>query len=152
GMLLADLGADVVQVDRADSSGEAALWNRGRRSVALDLKSADDRELVLKLVERADALIEGFRPGVAERLGVGPDTCLARNPKLGYGRVSGWGQDGPLAQAAGHHLNSLALSGSLAAIGRAGDLPVPPLNLLGDFAGGGMLLGLGICAAMLHAA
>jgi alpha-methylacyl-CoA racemase len=152
GMLLADLGADVVQVDRVDAEGEPVLWNRGRRSVALDLKSADGRELLLKLIERADALIEGFRPGVAERLGVGPDACHARNPKLVYGRVTGWGQDGPLAQAAGHDLNYLALSGALAAIGRAGKIPVPPLNLLGDFAGGGMLLGLGICAAMLHAA
>ena len=125
GMLLADLGADVVQIDRVDDLAQAApLWNRGRRSVAVDLKSEVGRNLLLDLIERADALIEGLRPGVAERLGVGPQDCLERNPRLVYGRVTGWGQDGPLAQAAGHDLNFVALSGALAALGRAA-LPPP---------------------------
>jgi alpha-methylacyl-CoA racemase len=156
GMVLSDMGADVVQVERsADSAARRAsrpaLWNRGRRSVALDLKSADGRAILLRMADRADAIIEGFRPGVAERLGIGPAVCLARNPRLVYGRVTGWGQDGPLAHKAGHDLNFLAVSGVLAAIGRADELPVPPLNLVGDFGGGGMLLALGMCAALLHA-
>ncbi len=154
GMLLADMGADVVRVDPLDSSdSEAAppLWTRGRRSMALDLKSDAGRETLLRLVDRADALIEGFRPGVTERLGLGPDICLERNPRFVYARVTGWGQDGPLAQVPGHDLNFLAVSGALAAIGRAGEVPTPPLNLLGDFGGGGMLLAVGVCAALLHA-
>jgi alpha-methylacyl-CoA racemase len=154
GMVLADMGADVIQIERADAdrSTSPPLWNRGRRSVALDLKSGADRELLLKLIDRADALIEGFRPGVVERLGVGPEVCLPRNRRLVYGRITGWGQDGPLAQAAGHDLNYLALSGVLGALGRTGELPAPPLNLVGDFGGGGMLLAMGVCAALLHAA
>jgi alpha-methylacyl-CoA racemase len=153
-MLLADMGADVVTIDRAGGARDPDLppfWNRGRRSVGLDLKSERGRDLLVQMVERADALIEGFRPGVTERLGIGPDVCLARNPRLVYGRVTGWGQDGPLAQAAGHDLNFIAVTGALAAIGRSGELPVPPLNLLGDFGGGGMLLAVGVCAAMLDA-
>jgi alpha-methylacyl-CoA racemase len=154
GMVLSDMGADVVQIDRGDDDVSAAppLWNRGRRSVALDLKSEPERAVLLQLVDRADALIEGFRPGVAERLGVGPEVCLARNPRLVYGRITGWGQDGPLAQSAGHDLNYLALSGVLGALGRRDELPAPPLNLVGDFGGGGMLLAMGVCAALLHSA
>jgi alpha-methylacyl-CoA racemase len=149
-MVLSDMGADVVQVERdLGKGGTPALWNRGRRSVRLDLKSADDRDILLRMVDSADALIEGYRPGVAERLGIGPDECLARNPRLVYGRVTGWGQDGPLAAAAGHDLNFLALSGVLAGIGREGELPTPPMNVVGDFGGGGMLLALGITAALV---
>jgi alpha-methylacyl-CoA racemase len=128
------------------------LYDRGRRSIAVDLKHPDGVATVLRLVEKADALIEGFRPGVTERLGVGPDECLARNPRLVYGRMTGWGQDGPYAAAAGHDINYIALAGALEAIGRRGGPPVPPLNLVGDFGGGGMLLALGICAALVEAA
>ena len=124
---------------------------RGRRSVAVDLKHPDGVATLLDLVERADALLEGFRPGVMERLGVGPDVCLARNPKLVYGRMTGWGQDGPYATAAGHDINYIALAGALAHIGRAGAAPVPPLNLVGDFGGGGMFLALGVVCALLEA-
>ena len=124
---------------------------RGRPSAGVDLKHADGAATVLELCERADALIEGFRPGVMERLGLGPDACFARNPKLVYGRMTGWGQDGPLAQAAGHDINYIALTGALHAIGRAGEAPVPPLNLVGDFGGGGMLLAFGIVCALLEA-
>ena len=157
GMMLADLGADVLRVDRADAVGKDAepvatdVLGRGRRSVAVDLKNRVGREAVLRVVERADALVEGFRPGVAERLGVGPDDCLARNPRLVYGRMTGWGQDGPLAQAAGRDINYIALSGTLAMIGRAGQPPVPPLTLVGDFGGGGMLLAFGVVSALLEA-
>jgi alpha-methylacyl-CoA racemase len=157
GMMLADLGADVLRVDRADAVGKDAepvaadVLGRGRRSVAVDLKNPAGREAVLRLVERADALVEGFRPGVAERLGVGPDHCLAHNPQLVYGRMTGWGQDGPLAQAAGRDINYIALSGTLAMIGRAGQPPVPPLTLVGDFGGGGMLLAFGVVSALLEA-
>jgi alpha-methylacyl-CoA racemase len=169
GMMLADMGAEVLRVDRADAvdsvdagdavdsggdvSGAAAadVLARGRRSVGVDLKDPAGREAVLRLVERADALVEGFRPGVTERLGVGPDQCLARNPRLVYGRMTGWGQDGPLAQAAGRDVNYVALSGTLAMIGRAGEPPVPPLTLVGDFGGGGMLLACGVLAALLEA-
>jgi alpha-methylacyl-CoA racemase len=158
GMLLADLGADVIRIDRARSvtGGDPArppadLLARGRRSVGVDLKSPDGVEVVLSLVERADVLFEGFRPGVAERLGIGPDECLARNPKLVYGRMTGWGQDGPYAFAAGHDINYIALAGALEPIGRRGEAPVPPLNLVGDFGGGGLMLAFGIVAALLEA-
>lgn len=153
-MMLADLGADVVRVDRVGGGGFGAfpgdLLNRNRRSVALDLKHPDGQELVRALVAGADALIEGFRPGVAERLGLGPRECLAANPRLVYGRMTGWGQDGPLARTAGHDIDYLALTGALHGVGRAGERPVPPMNLLGDFGGGGMMLALGVVAA-LHA-
>ena len=156
-MMLSDMGADVLRVDRAaavtgaiDKPNQEVL-NRGRRSVGIDLKAPDGIETVLRLVERADALVEGFRPGVAERLGIGPDDCLARNPKLVYGRMTGWGQEGPLAQAAGHDINYIALAGALAHMGRAGGKPTPPMNLVGDFGGGGMLLAFGVVCALLEA-
>jgi alpha-methylacyl-CoA racemase len=153
-MLLADLGAEVLAVDRhaPEQPGWPRLFARGRRRVAVDLKHPDGPGLVLDLVAGADALVEGFRPGVAERLGVGPDACLARNPRLVYGRVTGWGQDGPLARSAGHDIDYIALAGALHPVGPAGGPPVPPLNLLGDFGGGGMLLALGVVAALLEAA
>ena len=157
-MLLADLGADVLRVDRAQAVrapvSDAPGWdllNRGRRSIGVDLKNPDGVDTVLRLVEQADALIEGFRPGVAERLGIGPQECLGRNPRLVYGRMTGWGQDGPLAQAAGHDINYISLAGALHPIGRAGEAPVPPLNLIGDFGGGSMFLVLGVLAALLEA-
>ena len=158
GMMLADAGADIIRIDRADRATyppreepHVDLMNRGRRSVAVDLKHPDGVDLVLRLVEGADGLMEGFRPGVAERLGLGPDVCLARNPKLAYGRMTGYGHEGPMAQAAGHDIDYIALSGALEAIGRAGERPVPPLNLVGDFGGGGMLLAYGMLAAILGA-
>ena len=158
-MMLADLGADVVRVDRAGAvlqgdpdTPPADLLNRGRRSVAVDLKHADGVAVVLDLIDRADALVEGFRPGVMERLGLGPDVCQERNPRLVYGRMTGWGQDGPYAHTAGHDINYIALAGALEPIGRAGQPPTPPLNLVGDFGGGGMLLALGIAAALVEAA
>jgi alpha-methylacyl-CoA racemase len=152
-MVLADLGADVVRVDRPGGLrlGDPTLPDpmlRGRRQVAADLKDPAGRETVLRLVERADVLIEGYRPGVAERLGVGPVDCHARNPRLVYGRMTGWGQDGPLAQRAGHDINYLSLTGALHAIGRARNRPVPPLNLVADFGGGSMLLLVGVLAAL----
>ncbi|OKI61285.1 CaiB/BaiF CoA transferase family protein [Micromonospora sp. CB01531] len=151
-MMLADLGADVVRVDRATPDGFGSmsgdLLTRNRRSLAVDLKSAEGREVVLALVAGAEALLEGFRPGVTERLGLGPDDCLAVNPRLVYGRMTGWGQDGPLAHTAGHDIDYLALTGALHGIGRAGERPVPPMNLLGDFGGGGMMLALGVVAAL----
>ena len=153
-MMLGDLGADVVRVDRLGGGGFGAfpgdLLNRNRRSVAVDLKRPEGRDLVLALVCEADALVEGFRPGVAERLGIGPTDCFAVNPKLVYGRMTGWGQGGPLAHSAGHDIDYLALTGALHGVGRAGERPVPPMNLLGDFGGGGMMLALGVVAA-LHA-
>jgi alpha-methylacyl-CoA racemase len=161
GMMLADLGATVIRVDRLAgsggglaelSAGRADVVSRGRRSIAVDLKSAEGVELVLRLVESTDVLIEGYRPGVMERLGLGPEVCLARNPCLVFGRMTGWGQDGPLAQAAGHDINYIALSGALGAIGRHGQTPVPPLNLVGDYGGGGMLLACGVLAGLLSAA
>jgi alpha-methylacyl-CoA racemase len=152
-MLLADLGAEVLAVDRpaSEGPGRPALFGRGRRRVAVDLKHPDGPGVVLDLVAGADALVEGFRPGVAERLGIGPEACLARNPRLVYGRVTGWGQDGPLAGAAGHDIDYIALAGALHPIGPADGPPAPPLNLLGDFGGGGMLLALGVVAALLEA-
>lgn len=152
-MLLADLGAEVVRVERKDGPPGARqdFVGRGRRSLALDLKSPAAIEAALRLVEGADALIEGFRPGVMERLGLGPTPCLQRNPRLVYGRMTGWGQDGPLAQAAGHDINYIALTGALWSIGRAGERPVPPLNLVGDYGGGGLLLAFGLLAALLEA-
>jgi alpha-methylacyl-CoA racemase len=157
-MMLADMGAEVIRVDRAEnvSGGDPAnppadLNNRGRRSIGVDLKNPDGVAVVLDLVEQADALIEGFRPGVAERLGIGPDDCLARNPRLVYGRMTGWGQDGPLAGAAGHDINYIALAGALDPIGRRGEAPVPPLNLVGDYGGGGMLLAFGVVCGVLEA-
>ena len=142
GMVLSDMGADVVRVDRIESrergdDAPPALWDRGRRSVALDIKDPGDIETLLRLVDAADALIEGYRPGVAERLGIGPDICLARNRRLVYGRVTGWGREGPLARTPGHDLNFIALSGVLNAIGHHEGRPIPPLNLVGDFGGGG---------------
>jgi alpha-methylacyl-CoA racemase len=140
GMMLSDMGAEVIRVDRIAKGVGAPkdVLQRNRQSVAVDLKKAEGIEIVLKLVESADALFEGFRPGVTERLGLGPDECMARNEKLVYGRMTGWGQDGPLAQAAGHDINYIGLSGALHAIGELGGKPVPPLNLIGDFGGGGM--------------
>jgi alpha-methylacyl-CoA racemase len=158
GMLLADMGADVLLVDRPGSSDlglQRERWMdvmmRGRRSVTLDLKSKDATAAALELMAKADAVIEGFRPGVMERLGLGPAACLKANPKLVYGRMTGWGQEGPLAARAGHDINYIALAGVLNAFGRKGQAPVPPLNLVGDFGGGGMLLGFGIACALLHA-
>ncbi len=154
-MLLADMGAEVIRVDRPGgnlfSGSRADLLGRNRRSLAVDLKHPDGLATVLSLVEQADALIEGFRPGVMERLGLGPDTCRLRNGRLVYGRMTGWGQDGPLAQAAGHDINYIALAGVLHAIGEKGGRPVPPLNLVGDFGGGGMFLAFGIVCALLEA-
>ncbi len=154
-MLLADLGADVVRLDRKEASGLGVVMDpridvtsRNRRSVALDLKSAAGRDAALRLVADADILIEGFRPGVAERLGLGPQPCRARNPRLVYGRMTGFGQQGPLAQAAGHDLNYIALSGALHAIGPQGGKPVPPLNLVGDYGGGALYLAFGVLAAL----
>lgn len=153
GMMLADMGAEVIRVDRI--TGESSfrvndVLTRGRRSIAIDLKSSDGREVILRLCEQADAIFEGFRPGVTERLGIGPEDCMARNSRLVYGRMTGWGQDGPMAQAAGHDINYIALAGALHGIGRKGERPVPPLNLVGDFGGGGMLLAFGLVCAMLE--
>jgi alpha-methylacyl-CoA racemase len=156
-MILADLGADVVRIDRPAGGlriGRADAPDpvlRGRRRVAANLKDPAGREAVLRLVERADVLLEGYRPGVTERLGVGPADCHARNPRLVYGRTTGWGQDGPLAPRAGHDINYISLTGALHAIGRAGERPVPPLNLVGDFGGGSMLLVVGVLAALWEA-
>lgn len=152
-MLLADLGADVVRVERPAGGLQLAptaqdQMLRGRRSIALDLKNPADRETLLALVHRADVLIEGLRPGVAERLGVGPTDCRARNPRLVYARMTGWGQHGPLAHRAGHDINYIAVSGVLGAIGSAGGKPVPPLNLVADFGGGSMFLVMGVLAAL----
>jgi len=157
-MMLADMGADVIRVDRADrvrggdpSAPPADVLARGRRSIGVDLKSPDGVETVMKLVESADGLIEGFRPGVTERLGLGPEDCAARNPALVYGRMTGWGQDGPYAQAAGHDINYIALAGALDSFGREGQAPVPPINLVGDFGGGGMFLAFGMVCGILEA-
>jgi alpha-methylacyl-CoA racemase len=158
-LMLADMGADVLRVDRASATTPREdydwppdyLLNRGRRSVGVDMKHPEGVEVVLRLAAQADALIEGFRPGVAERLGIGPDECRARNPRLVYGRMTGWGQTGPYARYPGHDMNYIALTGALHSIGRAGGPPAPPLNLVGDFGGGGMLLAVGVLAALLEA-
>jgi len=157
-MMLGDMGADVIRVDRTKShvmdrlaDPKFAVHNRSRRSVSVDLQKKEGVEVVLRLIEKADGITEPFRPGVLERLGLGPDIALARNPKLVYGRMTGWGQDGPLAARAGHDINYIALAGVLHAFGRHGAAPVPPLNLIGDFGGGGMLLALGIACALLEA-
>jgi alpha-methylacyl-CoA racemase len=155
-MILADLGAEVVRIDRAHGASlpgpnhdfRKEVMHRGRRSVAVDLKHPDGADVVLELAERADVLIEGFRPGVAERLGLGPEDCLRRNPRIIYGRMTGFGQDGPLSQDVGHDINYIATSGLLSLIGRKGAPPTPPLSLLGDFGGGGMLLAMGVLAAL----
>jgi alpha-methylacyl-CoA racemase len=153
-MLLSDMGADVVRVDRQGGRGspKADVLARGRRSVALDLKDKSDIDVAMALVEKADVLIEGFRPGVMERLGLGPEQALARNPRLIYGRMTGWGQTGPLAQAAGHDINYIAVTGALHAMGRKGSPPSPPLNLVGDFGGGALYLAMGVCAALVERA
>ncbi|MFK8022346.1 MAG: CaiB/BaiF CoA transferase family protein [Ilumatobacter sp.] len=157
-MLLADLGADVIRVERAGAvrgpapdQAHGDLLLRGRRNIAVDLKHPDGVSTLLDLVEGADALIEGFRPGVMERLGIGPDECMERNPKIVYGRMTGWGQTGPYSQAAGHDINYIALAGALAHFGRKDGPPTPPLNMVGDFGGGGMFLALGVVAALLEA-
>lgn len=155
GMLLSDLGAEVVRIERPSTQPplfdpSKDILNRGRRSLELDLKHPPALAAVRTMLEQADALIEGFRPGVMERLGLGPDECLTRNPKLVYGRMTGWGQDGPLAHSAGHDINYIALTGALHAIGRSDSGPVPPLNLVGDFGGGALFLALGITAALLE--
>ena len=158
-MLLADLGAEVLRLDRIEAAGDLGIGmpdrfkvtNRGRRSAAVDLKNPEGIALVLELASQADALIEGFRPGTMERLGLGPEICLARNPRLVYGRMTGWGQDGPLARAAGHDLNYIALTGALHAVGRADQPPTPPLNLVGDYGGGALYLAFGVVCALLEA-
>ena len=158
GMMLSDMGAEVIRIDRAGnvSGGDSQappidVLARGRSSIAIDLKNPDGVEVVLRLVETADALIEGFRPGVMERLGIGPEDCLARNPKLVFGRMTGWGQEGPYDMAAGHDINYIALAGALEPIGRNGEAPLPPLNLVGDFGGGGMLLAFGVACGIVEA-
>jgi alpha-methylacyl-CoA racemase len=157
-MLLSDMGAEVIRVDRVQESGlgikrepQFDLLNRGRRSVAIDIKTVEGREAVLRLVEQADALIEGFRPGVTERLGLGPDDCEARNSKLVYGRMTGWGQEGPIAHAAGHDINYIALTGALHAVGQHDGPPTIPLNLFGDFGGGALYLAFGIACGIIEA-
>jgi alpha-methylacyl-CoA racemase len=151
-MLLADMGADITCIDRksAELEPSTSTFSRGKRSIALDLKNPADVETALSLVKRSDALIEGFRPGVMERLGLGPDACLECNPALIYGRMTGWGQDGPLAQSAGHDINYISLTGALAAIGPEDGPPSIPLNLIGDFGGGALYLAMGICAALFE--
>ena len=157
-MMLSDMGADVIRVDRAGAvrGGDpnvppVDVLGRGRRSIGLDLKSPEGTETLMRLVEKADGLTEGFRPGVTERLGIGPDECMARNSRLVYGRMTGWGQTGPYALTAGHDINYIALAGALEPIGRRGEAPVPPLNLVGDFGGGGMYLAFGMVCAILEA-
>lgn len=156
-MMLSDMGAEILRIDRAQNvaGGDPAkpsldLLARGRRSVGVDLKHPEGLAAVLRLVDQADVLLEGFRPGVMERLGAGPEVCLERNPRLIYGRMTGWGQEGPLAQAAGHDINYISLAGALEPIGRRGEAPVPPLNLIGDFGGGGMLLAYGVVCALVE--
>lgn len=154
GMLLADMGADIIRIDRPQPARERDRFDvlsRGKKSATLDLKKQEAVDSVLRLIEKADMLIEGFRPGVMERLGLGPDVVLERNPRIVYGRMTGWGQYGPMSQAAGHDLNYIALAGALGAMGRAGEPPAPPLNLVGDFGGGALYLALGLCAAFIEA-
>jgi len=153
-MMLSDMGAEVLRIDKKNApsmAGKYDVMGRGRRSVAVDLKNPQGAELVLRLIEQADGLIEGYRPGVMERLGLGPEVCLERNRRLAYGRMTGWGQFGPLAHAAGHDMNYIAITGALNGIGRPGERPVPPINLVGDFGGGGMLLAFGMVCALLEA-
>ncbi len=154
GMMLSDMGAEIIRVDRKGQQSRVGsqydILHRGRRSIGVDLKKPEGVELLLKLVEQADALQEGFRPGVMEKLGLGPDVCLQRNPRLVYGRMTGWGQEGPISQAAGHDINYIAVTGALYSIGRPDQNPVPPLNLIGDFGGGGMLLAFGIACALFE--
>ena len=154
GMLLSDMGADIVRIDRPGTGAPgnpADITTRGRRSISLNLKEESDVETALALIDKADGLIEGFRPGVMERLGLGPDTILKRNPKLVFGRMTGWGQTGTLAHAAGHDLNYIALTGALHAMGRKGEPPPPPLNLVGDYGGGALYLAFGLCAGIINA-
>lgn len=153
GMLLSDMGAEVIRIDRkgAKGGGPGDIASRNKKSIAVDLKKPEGVETVLRLIETADILQEGFRPGVMERLGLGPDVCLKRNPKLVYGRMTGWGQDGPLSQAAGHDINYISITGALHAIGPKGGKPVPPLNLVGDFGGGALYLAMGMLAALTSA-
>jgi len=157
-MMLGDMGADVIRIDRTTAhvmdrfaDPKFAVHNRSRRSVSVNLQKKEGVEVVLRLIDKADGLTEPFRPGVAERLGVGPEVCLKRNPRLVYGRMTGWGQEGPLAKAAGHDINYIALTGALHAIGRAGGPPTPPLNLVGDFGGGALYLVVGVLAAIIEA-
>jgi alpha-methylacyl-CoA racemase len=157
-MMLSDMGADVIRIERIQAVSKGRpdmdtgfLLQRGRKNIAIDLKHRDGVETILQLIESSDALIEGFRPGVMERLGIGPDICSARNKKLVYGRMTGWGQEGPYAKLAGHDINYIALAGTLAHIGRSGEAPVPPLNLIGDFGGGGMLMAYGVVCGLLEA-
>lgn len=157
GMILSDMGAEVLRVDRpvsndpVDITPKFNLLNRGKRAIRVDLSRREGVEIVLRLAEQADAFLEGFRPGVVERLGIGPEACSSRNSKLIYGRVTGWGQEGPLAHNAGHDINYIALTGALHAIGRSGEAPVPPINLLGDYGGGALLLAFGIVCGLLEA-
>jgi alpha-methylacyl-CoA racemase len=153
GMLMADLGAEVIAIARKSSAADrtAFISERGKQSIALNLKVPEGIDVVLRLCESSDVLIEGFRPGVMERLGIGPAPCMDRNPRLVYGRMTGWGQTGPLARVAGHDINYISLSGALHAIGRAGERPVPPLNLVGDFGGGAMFLAFGVLSAVFEA-
>ena len=151
GMMLADMGADIIRIERvAHGTPTQDIMVRGRRLLQLDLKSTEAIDIVKQLLLHSDGLIEGFRPGVMERLGLGPDICLAQNPKLVFGRMTGWGQQGPLAETAGHDINYIALAGTLNSIGRAGDKPLAPLNLIGDFGGGGMLLAFGMVCGLLE--
>ncbi|SVB21103.1 uncharacterized protein METZ01_LOCUS173957, partial [marine metagenome] len=154
GMLLSDLGADVIRIDRShttmpQSEAKFDITGRNKKSICLNLKDNDSKEIFFKLIEDADALIEGYRPGVTEKLGIGPDECLKINPRLVYGRITGWGQDGPLSQAAGHDINYIALAGALFSIGQKDSKPSIPINLIGDYAGGTMFLTYGVCAALL---
>ena len=152
GMMLADMGAEVIRIDRASAVVMKDASARGKKSVVINLKDPDGRETLLRMVENADVLIDPYRPGVCEKLGIGPDVCLARNPKLIFARMTGWGQEGPLAQSAGHDINYISITGALYATGRKGEKPVPPLNLVGDMGGGGMLLVNGVLAALLEVA